>query len=285
VNSLVIGVNYGTDGYAFRFVRSLARYSSENVSVILVDNTEREDVPTFQRRISEENPAVRYLRAPFNLGYFGGANFGLQHFLSTSALPDWVIVCNVDIEFKDEAFFEKLRQLGSIDSLGVVGPRIWSARWKRDLNPKITERPTREKMRFYKVVFGNYYLQIAYETLSYLKNISRAEARALVALIRPPKRDGHPNEHIAAIYAPHGSCLVFNRRYFAAGGSLEYSVFLFGEEIFVGEAARRLGLLVGYCPELRVIDSEHASTGIIRSRRIARHMKDATDYLVHNYFA
>jgi hypothetical protein len=191
----------------------------------------------------------------------------------------------VDVEFSDGQFFSALRELETTESLGVVAPRIWSARWKRDLNPKISQRPSKARMNLYRVIFGNYYLQMTYEILSFLKNGLKASIRERLASFR-----GHPQsemqiEDASSIYAPHGSCMIFNRRYFSAGGNFEYSVFLFGEEIFVAETAKRLGLAVRYCPWLRILDSEHASTGIIRSREVAGYMKEATNYLVEHYFA
>ncbi len=277
--ALVIGVNYRTDEHAVAFVRSLARYSPDDVSVILVDNSERGHPDGFSRQIHEANPQIRCLEAPRNLGYFGGANYGLKQYLASSEMPDWVIVCNVDIEFRDEQFFRSLKELESTESLGVIAPRIWSARWKRDLNPKIIERPSKGRMLFYKVIFGNYFLQVAYEILSFLKGSLRARIGE-----KAPEDQGQQNGTVA-IYAAHGSCMIFSRAYFVAGGSLEYSVFLFGEEIFVAETAKRLRLAVSYCPWLHVLDNEHASTGIIRSRKIAGYMKDATNYLVEHYFA
>lgn len=283
--ALVIGVNYRTDDHAVRFARSLEKYSALEVKVILVDNSEREDSSVFFRRIGEANASIKCLQTPRNLGYFGGANFGWAQYLIDSPPPDWVIVCNVDVEFNDGQFFSALRELETIESLGVVAPRIWSARWKRDLNPKISQRPSKAKMNLYRVIFGNYYLQMTYEILSFAKNGLKALIRDTFALFR-----GHPRietqiEEAPSIYAPHGSCIIFNRRYFSAGGDFEYSVFLFGEEIFVAETAKRVGLTVRYCPWLRILDSEHASTGIIRSRRVAGYMKDATTYLVEHYFA
>jgi GT2 family glycosyltransferase len=283
--ALVIGVNYRTDEHAVRFARSLEKYSAREVKTILVDNTERDDPNVFFRRIGEANANIKCLQAPRNLGYFGGAKFGLAQYLLGSPPPDWVIVCNVDVEFDDSQFFSALQELETTLSLGVVAPRIWSARWKRDLNPKISQRPSKARMNLYKVIFGNYYLQMIYEILSFLKNGLEASIRERLASFR-----GHPQvemqiEDASSIYAPHGSCMIFNRRYFSAGGNFEYSVFLFGEEIFVAETAKRLGLAVRYCPRLRILDSEHASTGIIRSREVAGYMKAATNYLVEHYFA
>lgn len=285
MTALIIGVNYRTDEHAVTFARSLERYSAEDVTAILLDNTERGDPSEFFRRIGEANAKIKCLQAPRNLGYFGGANFGLGQYLVSAPLPEWVIVCNVDIEFRDSQFFSKLRELESRESLGVVAPRIWSARSKRNLNAKISQRPTNRRMIFYKVIFGNYYLQLVYEILSFLKEglgVGIREGRALFR--RHPEIDKQTKE-ASSIYAPHGSCMIFSRRYFKAGGNFEYSVFLFGEEIFVAETAMRLGLSISHCPWLWVLDTEHASTGIIRSRKIAGYMKDATNYLVEHYFA
>jgi GT2 family glycosyltransferase len=255
------------------------------VTLILVDNTERGDPSEFFRQIGEANTNVKCLQAPHNLGYFGGANFGLGQYLASSPLPDWVVVCNVDIEFRDSQFFSTLQELDATESLGLVAPRIWSARWKRDLNPKISQRPTKGRMFLYKLIFGNYYLQMAYEILSFLKNGLRAAIREGLAMFRGHPKIDKQTKDASSIYAPHGSCMIFSRRYFRAGGNFEYSVFLFGEEIFVAETAKGLGLAVRYCPWLGVLDNEHASTGIIRSRKVAGYMKDATNYLVEHYFA
>src|SRR6266516_980936 len=116
--TLLIGINYRTDAHAVMFARSLNRYSPEDVSVMFVDNSERGDADTFSRQIHEANPQIRCLEAPRNLGYFGGAFYGLKQYLASSELPDWVIVCNVDIEFLDSRFFSTLRELESTRSLG-----------------------------------------------------------------------------------------------------------------------------------------------------------------------
>jgi len=282
--ALVIGINYRTDEHALTFARSLEGYSTDEVTVILVDNTERGNPSEFFRRIGEANANIKCLQAPYNLGYFGGADFGLGQYLLSSPLPDWVVVCNVDIEFRDSQFFSTLRELQTTESLGVVAPRIWSVRWKRDLNPKINRRPSKARMNLYKVIFGNYYLQMAYEILSFLKNGLMASIRERLSSFRVRLHIDMPVECPSSIYAPHGSCMIFSRRYFSAGGNLAYSVFLFGEEIFVAETAKGLGLAVSYCPWLQMLDNEHASTGIIRSRKVAGYMRDATNYLVEHYF-
>jgi len=252
----------------------------------MVDNSERDEPEAFARLIHEINPDIQCVRAPANLGYFGGANFGLKPYLAASPLPQWVIICNVDIEFRDPDFFSTLRQLETTEGIAVVAPRIWSARFQRDLNPKITQRPSRRRMSFYRVIFGNYYLQAVYEILSVVKYSLKRQIRNVLARFFTRPEHNSTGGASAPIYASHGSCMILNRRYFASGGSIEYPIFLFGEEIFVAETARELGLSVVHCPQLWVFDKEHASTGgALRSRRVAGYMNEATQYLVQKYFA
>lgn len=285
MHSLIIAVNYKTDDHAAQLARSLACYYDQDVSAVFVDNSERDNPEGFARMIHAVNPDVQCVKAPANLGYFGGANFGLKSYLAHSPLPEWVIICNVDIEFRDPRFFATLRELEGTEGIGVVGPKIWSARFQRDVNPKIKERPTRRRMLFYKVIFGNYYLQAAYEFVSAAKYGLKAQIRGARARMLKQPEDNVPSNGSHPIYASHGSCMIFNRRYFVAGGSIEYPVFLFGEEIFVAETARQLGLSVVHCPQLWVFDKEHASTGgATRSRKVAGYMNEATQYLVQKYF-
>jgi GT2 family glycosyltransferase len=285
VSSLVIAVNYKTDEHAVQLARSFAHYQDECVHVLLVDNSERDDPDAFARRIHAVNPDVECVAAPSNLGYFGGASFGLKKYLARLALPEWVIICNVDIEFRDPSFFSTLHKSNLPDSVGVIGPQIWSATYQRDVNPKIKQRPTKRRMLFYRIVFGNFYLQGVYELLSVAKywmkkqfrNLRNGEGKAGADL---------PASANAMIYAAHGSCMILNRRYFLAGGTVDYPVFLFGEEIFVAETSRQLGLSTIHFPRLWVFDREHASTkGALRSRKVAGYMNEATQYLLQRYFA
>lgn len=287
MSSLVIAVNYRTDEHAVQLARSLAAYADQDVRVIIVDNSERDDPQVFRRMIDLVNPSVQCLQAPANLGYFGGANLGLRNYLAHYPIPEWIVICNVDIEFKDPAFFTTLSQSGMADSVGVVGPRIWSARFQRDLNPKIRRRPTRRRMLLYKAIFANYYIQAAYELLS----VAKYSLKEQISSIRTRFLKSSPKDTVdggcgAPIYASHGSCMIFSRKYFLSGGSIEYPIFLFGEEIFVAETVRQLGLSVVHCPQLWVFDKEHASTGgAMRSRKIAGYMNQATRYLLQKYFA
>src|SRR5262249_2176510 len=105
-------------------------------------------------------------------------------------------------------------------------------------------------------------------------------ARACSAEMRPTSTSTGP----VPIYAPHGSFIAFRRTYFERGGSLNHPVFLFGEEIFVAETARRLGLTISYDRRLEVIHREHKSTGYFPSPRISAYSSQAATYCADQYF-
>ncbi len=86
------------------------------------------------------------------------------------------------------------------------------------------------------------------------------------------------------IYAAHGSFIIFSRRFFEAGGKLDDRLFLFGEEIAVGETCRALGLPVIYDPRLSVLHNEHQSVGSGMSRRKYAYHRAAVQHVLSKYF-
>jgi GT2 family glycosyltransferase len=87
------------------------------------------------------------------------------------------------------------------------------------------------------------------------------------------------------IYAAHGAFLAFRKSYFEAGGTLRHGAFLFGEEIFVAETVRRLGLTIGYDPRLRVFHRGYTTTGYMPSRQMATYMREAARYCADTWFS
>ena len=124
------------------------------------------------------------------------------------------------------------------------------------------------------MVCTNALTQNAYMTISYVKKI--LGGKKTVDEIAAGERK--------AIYAAHGSCMVFSKNYFVQGGNLKHISFLFGEEIFVAETARSLKLQTVYEPRLRVSDAEHASTGFFYSRKVAAYMKQSTLDIIEHYY-
>jgi GT2 family glycosyltransferase len=85
------------------------------------------------------------------------------------------------------------------------------------------------------------------------------------------------------IYAPHGSCLIFSRKYFEAGGLIDDGFFLYAEEFCVAEMCLHLGLPVIHEPELRVWHNENQTTGRMLSRNGYSHQKNGFRYALARY--
>jgi len=270
-----IGVNYGSDDETRQWVDAVLRQSdADSAQVVVVDNTTRRVDDDFGKRLCEKPGRIQWMPTPENLGYFGAARFGLDRFLRGAPLPEWVVVSNVDLRFADASFHKTLYALSLSEDVGVVAPSIRSALTGREQNPYMITRPSALRMRW---------IQWATQTpgrLALYEMGSRFKAQCAGAARGIRYRTGG-----RVVYAPHGACILFRKRYFEAGGTLDYPCFLFGEEIFVAETARDLGMTVRYVPELKIIHQEHVTTGIRRTQAMARDVATATAHCAHAYFA
>lgn len=266
---LVIVVNTNADAEAIRLIGELVSQKGPAVHTVVVHNGDQElrvDLPEAARS------QVRVVRPPHNRGYFYAANFGLDDYLSRNAMPDWVVVSNADIHIPDSGFFDSLARFHGTDSPGLVAPSILSLASRRDQNPNMRWRPSRARIWSYRFVFRFYLTDAAYQFGSIAKGRLRRPSS-------PIPRTGSP----ARIYAAHGAFMIFNRSYFDAGGSLRYEMFLYGEEVFVAEAARSLGLEVLYDPRLAVVHREHSETGVI-NRKSWRRRREASAHIARRFF-
>lgn len=267
---LIIAVIYNTYEKAISYITSLSKFVHINLNIVLVDNSAVVNEGAVEKLIAYEN--VEYIKPPENLGYFGGANYGFNHYLKRKPLPNFVIISNVDLSVQQNDFFDILINFNFKSTEGVIAPAIISNRWKNDINPKIIKRYTKREMKFFLFVSSNILIQNFYILASYLKKI----------LLRT-RNVGKKSER-QFIYAPHGSFIIFRDVYFKSGGTLNHISFLFGEEIFVAESVMQLGLKTLYLPELVILDDEHASTGIFYSRKITKLMKQSTIDILKAYY-
>ncbi len=275
---LLICVSYHSDDLAVRLVESFLRLRSAGcLHIVVVDNSVNDPELRFAGRI--EHPQVTVLAPPANMGYFGAASYALSHYLYRHSLPDWVIVANVDLTVTDAAFLERLIGYPQASDLAVIAPSIRSRLTGHEQNPFLLRRPSRWRMMFYKYLFRVYWLLILYRLLGVawkrLKGLPRMESHS--------GRDlGTPRTKV--VYAAHGSFMIFSREYFVRGGNLNYPSFLFGEEMFVAESARRLGLQILHDPGFQVVHEDHAGTGVVMPRHLARELARSAAYCADSYF-
>ncbi len=244
---------------------------------VVVDNSQPPAQHAGFTALNQE-PGFDVVVPPENLGYFGGAAFGYDHYVATAPHPDWVIVSNPDILLQDTQFFQQLHALHSQSHCAMVAPRIMSSLTGDNQNPYMKQRPGKSITQFRKHIASNVLVFNAYELLSHAK-------RGLRGLFKRSRNMlvSTPGE-ISRIYAPHGSFIVFSKAYFEAGGTLEYEPFLYGEENYVAELAMQMELPVLYDPRLQVTHEEHATTGLLKSGAMVRIIHDARTYLYNTFY-
>ena len=154
---------------------------------------------------------------------------------SRSRLPAsmWTVVSNMDICAPGPDVCQPVARLRRIGTRARA-VHSESAQWPTQ-NPYLARRPSVRSMRRRRLMLAN-------PVVAQIANV----AGALKARLRPRERP--PDQCRQPVYAPHGSMIVFHRRYFVEGGSLAHPVFLFNEEINVAEQCRRLRLPVLFEP-------------------------------------
>jgi len=281
VKALLVSVHYGNPQPTVELLRCLSRMECRSdLHVLVVGNKSADASCTGLQEATSGLGDFELYELTANAGYFGAAKAGLDRFLECQgAIPDWVIVCNHDVLIEDRDFF--LRLFGQDSSaVGVIAPRIQSLPSRVDQNPFMRRRPGRLRQARLKLCSSSYGVAAIWDWLSRknlaLKSYRKSHSRKPV---------GSQCAGREQIYAPHGSFFIFSRRYFQAGGFLDQNLFLYGEEIFVAETCRSLGLPVIYEPSLCVFHNEHTSTGRRISRFSYEQQKKALQYVTSRYFS
>lgn len=277
VSALLVTVNYKSESSTLALLASLERLNGfSSLEVILVDNCSGEGSLERLRTAIAPLSNVELIESATNLGYFGAAKLACDHYLAQGhGLPNWIIVCNHDVVIEDRDFLDKLCARDP-DSCGVAAPRITVSDTGIEQNPFMARRPSlwrRSTMRFYS---SWYPCAVIWDWLSRVKQHSRS-------LMRGKSSIRKFDEHGRSIYAGHGAFLIFSRKFFQAGGYLDDSLFLFGEEIATAEICRSLNLPVIYDPSLQVLHDEHQSVGVGMSRTAYSYHRRAVRHVFSKY--
>ena len=271
-----IAVNYGSTRQACQLAEAFRGPAgfADRAALLLIDNTQGARATELQSALNNSALTSECVNPGDNLGYFGGARFGLSLLNDRGWHPKWLVVCNVDLSFDANRVCEQL--LGFNDpEIGVVAPAIKSGLSGKQLNPYMRSRPSRIRMLAYKLIYATYPSAIAYEWLARLK-ARHASARESTASVPSGSSD---------IYAGHGSFIAFNQTYFLKGGTLDHPPFLFAEEISVAERAFSLGLRVVHIPSIEIVHEEHASVSRLPNRTLHRYIREATAYTYERFFS
>lgn len=269
MNIAIICICYNAYNDLMAFANSLLvakKNLSEKIALtfVIVDNSIIHREQHILDKIDSLDFTTLYLKSE-NIGYFPGFAKGLN-LLNSTLDYDYIAVANVDLTVKID-FFSTLQSMNVSENVGILAPSIFSAERGGDLNPKTLYRPTRFALEKNIFIFKRLWLLSLYKALSDLKVKNKSTTL----------KEGE------TFYSPHGSFILFTRRYFECGGTADYPQFLFGEEDFVAEECARINLKVSYQPSLKIIDSDHGSTSKEKLRFIANEHVKSLKYIVATY--
>ncbi len=272
---LVICVNYNNDEETFNFITALLRLNNfDRGKIVLVNNGNLLNPSLTNLCINQSR--IKLYQAEKNLGYLGGACWGLKQYLKEFPMPKWIILSNTDIHFSDSDIFKKIELYDPPPD--IIAPEIILQSNSRQAlikqNPHLKKRPSKLRMLFYKSVFRFFLLGTIYYFLS--------EIKCFICLnfLKKRKSFAEANKSIKCerIYAPMGAFIILNKSYFNAGGTLNHGCFLYGEEISIAENAQKLNLNVIYDPNLKVLHKGGNTTRLVANRKLLKYHRDAAAY-------
>jgi len=280
MNVCLIAVCHNTYQESFKYLFSLdeaVRHTGISLDVFLVDNSIEVEIDMVNQIKSLAVDFRIHYVASENLGYFPSVIAAIKSQEIELASYNFLIISNVDLAVSKD-FFREIKMLPMDETTGAYAPSIVSNKMNHDQNPKITARPSRFKLKLNRFLFRS---RVAYGFLTRVNKL-RLKLREITKIgssrSYPPA--GHGKRKI---YASHGSFFILTHMFLKRVSELNYPVFLFGEEIYIAETSRNLNLDIIYAPNLRVFDSEHASTSKMKSDAYRSYNEQALTYLLAEY--
>lgn len=213
---------------------------------------------------------LQLIAGPQNPGYFGGAALGWKRMIQRNNLPDWIVITNDDIRFGTD-FFDILAGRDPT-GIAVLAPDIVVPATGLHQNPYYAQKPSRVRLEFLLFLHRHLRIMKLFLRLRQVRQRWRSQKRPAAQLVRKQ------------IYAPHGACIILSRNFFQSGGNLEYPCFLYGEEFFIAEQAKMLGLSICFDPELTTRHFEHSSTDKLPPASVAGHVRESLSFLLRAYY-
>ena len=267
---MIFCVTYKSYDYLRTFMTSVERAAAKaeglcHVTLCVGDNTTDhwEDVP------ADLTPHCSLHAFPYhlNLGYLGCA-LKMMSETGWNQVGDanYTIISNVDLTL-DENFFSTLISTPWTTDAGWLAPDIFTPRLNHHDNPFQMRRPLPHDFLRWKILYSHPLVYELMERVYHLRNKRQI-----------------PHTQQEAIYAGHGSLMLFTSQFMKKHADLRFPAFMYGEELFLAELVRRDGLRTYYCPSLHVSNVGRVSTGNYNYAWLCRQNRQSLRTLRNLYF-
>lgn len=245
---LIVCVTYKSYDALDQYCKSISlaakNCSAAEVTVLVGDNTDNDYCEIYN---TYENIKVEAFPYHENIGYLGCAfrvlnDFGRDRFLQF----DYVAISNVDLILADD-FFVNLLNIND-SSLGWIAPDVYVPSRDTHENPFMMSRPAKNDFIRWEFMYASPFLYTLLEKWAYNRRKQQ--------IIDKP----------VAMYAGHGSMMIFTKTFFELQEELYYPCFMYAEEFFLAEIIAKHGLKVEYHPELKVESPGSVSVSLLGNK-------------------
>jgi GT2 family glycosyltransferase len=263
-------MNYFKEEELAKFVKDFLLTSQQDQFVVRIANNGSNNSSILNELTSDSR--VRVDGDGTNLGYFGGAAFALEaQRKEFGDYPGLTVVSNFDLEWEVSDLVKQLYEESKQTECAVIAPRIVDMKSKVEMNPYYVNRIEVAKLNRLIQVSSFYMIYLIYQWLHLIKRFFSKNTSNVIS-----------NE---PVYAVHGSFVVIKKEYFENGASLTYGSFLYGEEIFMAEETRRIGLKTCVFTSILVTHNEHITTGKIKGKKHMHYLNKSLRFLKKTYFS
>jgi GT2 family glycosyltransferase len=263
--TIILGVAFNNPQDIKTFISSIALSELKfDPLIVILDNTEDLDIAKLIENetinISREtNLNIIYDKLSVNKGYFGALNYGINKYANNFY---FTIICNLDIIFVSDFFINLYDKKYNDDFLAIVpGVKTLDG---FDQNPHITNFTIFRFFQFL-IFFSNYYVGLF---LKFLKNKRKNIKRNSSLDINKP-------------WSGIGCCYILTQNFFRYFDKLNYTYFLFSEELYFTHQIYEINKKIYFDPSLKLVHKESSSTKTKSNRYIYNLAKKPT---IHSYF-
>ncbi|MDC2816368.1 glycosyltransferase [Leuconostoc suionicum] len=226
--------------------------------VVIVDNASPNGSGKKLEELFLNNKNVDVILSNNNTGYAKGNNLGIRYALEKYS-PDFIILANNDIEFKQNNFSELLQESFQKKNFDILGPDIFVPETGIHQNPKQSNSYTIEQVQ--KINNNSRRLLNQNNLLfSFRANLKRV-SRLRKFVIQKRKATSIKTDTIQLNVVLHGSLLVFSKQFFDKMMTpFDEKTFFYFETEILDRKMKELNMIAKYDPSMLVYHHQNTST-------------------------
>lgn len=252
-------LHYGELDVTKKCVDSIMKLdNTSNFKIVLIDNdTKKSDKERDKLDLLfKEYECVHVLRMYGNTGFSRANNEGYKYVLENYK-PEYIIVCNNDIEFKQSNTIDLIDKVYKETNFGLMGPDIIRAKDKVHQNPHEVNLSNRQQIE-HSIKMNSFFLKhydLLYPILYVYFNYQDKELKK----ISDKNLDNHDKRLEGVVLT--GSFLVFSKEFFERRKECFYpETQFYCEEQILCYNCKKSGIKIIYDPSVYVYHESEAST-------------------------